>query len=73
METKTNYLEKMCPKCGSHIRIRKALNPDGNFKPGYFEVECADCKEVFEIYINADVDASTIVSGAKLLRRIYKH
>ncbi|MDD3099194.1 MAG: hypothetical protein PHW36_02475 [Bacilli bacterium] len=72
MEARTEYIEKMCSRCGRTIRIRKVSYPGGTDNSGYFEVECLDCKEVFEIYVGTDVDASEIVSGAKLLKRRYK-
>lgn len=39
---------------------------------GNFEVECLKCKHHFDIYVGRDIDASSIKSGAKLIKVIYK-
>jgi phage FluMu protein Com len=72
MDKKIDYLEKVCPKCGTIVIVRKVTFFNQQNKPGYIEVACLDCHEVFEIYINGDVDASTVEKGAKILNRRYR-
>ena len=61
-----------CPECGNDILIDQVWYPGGANDYGSFEVECLKCKHHFDIYLGRDIDASSIKSGAKSIKVIYK-
>jgi len=54
------------------FKIGSLTHPGGANDYGSFEVECLKCKHHFDIYVGRDIDASSIKSGAKLIKVIYK-
>lgn len=72
MEIEKARLITNCPKCGNEILIDKVWYPGGCNDYGSFEVECLECHKVFDIFIGRDIDASSVISGAKELKKKYR-
>lgn len=71
METEEALLETRC-ECGNEIKIHKVWYPGGCNDYGSFVFKCDKCGKVIEIDIGRDVDASSIMSGAKLIEKKYR-
>lgn len=74
MYTSHETIIAQCPneKCNNRIIIDKKFYPGGVNDYGSFEVKCNECQEQFIIEVGRDVDASSIESGATLIRKIYR-
>ena len=72
MHTEESIIDLVCPNCGNRIIIKQVWYPGGINDYGSFVLECDKCQKTIKFHIGRDVDASSVISGAKLINKTYE-